>query len=57
MAQTLKGIAFFKLGGYIGIVEKKMETTTMGYIRSIGYILGSYWDNAKNGNYYLAFRV
>ena len=30
------------IGGYIGIMEKKMETTTMGYIGSIGYILGLY---------------
>ena len=37
-----------------GIVEKKMETTTMGLYRDfIRVILGSYWDNAKeNGNYY-----
>ena len=41
--------------GYIGIMEKKMETTIMGYI---GYILGLYWDNGKeNGSYYLGFRV
>ena len=26
--------------GYIGIMEKKMETRIMGYI---GYILGLYW--------------
>ena len=38
--------------GYIGIMEKKMETTIVfrGYI---GVILGLYWDNGKeNGNYY-----
>ena len=30
-----------------------METTIMGYIGIIGYILGLYWDNGKeNGNYY-----
>ena len=32
-------------------MEKKMETTLMGYIGVI--ILGSYWDNGReNGNYY-----
>ena len=37
-----------------GIMEKKMETTTMGYIGIIGYILGLYGDNGKeNGNYYI----
>ena len=38
--------------GYIGIMEKKMETTIAcwGYIR---VILGLYGDNGKeNGNYY-----
>ena len=41
--------------GYIGIMEKKMETTIMGLYRDyIGYILGLYWDNGKeNGNYYI----
>ena len=30
-----------------------METTIMGYIGILGYILGIYWDNGKeNGNYY-----
>ena len=34
----------------MGIMEKKMETTTMGYI---GIIQGLYRDNGKeNGNYY-----
>ena len=38
---------------YIGILEKKIETTIMGYIGIIGYILGIYRDNGKeNGNYY-----
>ena len=39
---------------YIGIMEKKMEATTMGYIGIIlRYILGLYRDNGKeNGNYY-----
>ena len=33
-----------------------METTIMGYIGIIGYILGSYWDSEKeSGNYYLGF--
>ena len=42
---------------YIGIMEKKMETTIMGYIGILGYRLGLYWDNGKeNGNYYLGFR-
>ena len=41
-------------GDFIGIVEKKMETT----IIIIGYILGSKRDNGKeNGSYYLGFRV
>ena len=31
---------------------EKMETTIMGYIGIIGTILGLYWDNGKNGNYY-----
>ena len=44
----------------MGIMERNMETTGMigleglyrGYIRIIGYILGSYRDNGKeNGNY------
>ena len=34
-----------------------METTIMGYVGIIGYILGLYWDNGKNGNYYLGFRL
>ena len=34
--------------GYIGIMEKKMETAIMGLYRDyIGYILGLYWDNVK----------
>ena len=38
-------------------MENKMETTIMGYIGIIGYMLGLYWDNGKeNGNYYLGFR-
>ena len=29
-----------------------METTTIGYMGIIGYILGLYWDHGKeNGNY------
>ena len=43
--------------GYIGIMEKKMETTIVfrGYI---GIILGLYRDNGKeHGNYYVGFRV
>ena len=43
------------------MMEKKMETTIMGYIGIIvGYIgiieciLGLYWDNGKeNGNYFI----
>ena len=39
------------------IMEKKMETSVMGYIGIIGYILGLYWDNGEeNGNYYLGSR-
>ena len=35
----------------LGIMEKKIETTMLGYIRAI---LGLYWDNGKeNGNYYI----
>ena len=35
-------------------MQKKVETTIMGYIRIIVLILGSYWDNGKeNGNYYI----
>ena len=42
--------------GYMGIMEKKMEATIMVYIRSIGYILGLYWDNGKeNGSYYTIY--
>ena len=40
--------------GYIGIVEKKMETIGIiwGFIGIIGYILGLHWDNGKeNGSY------
>ena len=44
--------------GYIGIMEKKMETTgiigIIQYIGIIGSILGLYWDNGEeNGNYYI----
>ena len=58
--------------GYIGIMEKKMETTTiLGYMGDykvyiyiyiwviwgiIGYILGLYWDNGKEHGKYRAFR-
>ena len=35
--------------GYIGIMEKKMETTIMGLYRDyIGYVLGLHRDNGKN---------
>ena len=35
------------------LMEKNIETTIMGYIGIIGYILGLYWDNGKeNGNHY-----
>ena len=38
----------------MGIMENKMETTIMGYIGIIWYILGLYGDNGKeNGNYYI----
>ena len=44
--------------GYIGIMEKKMETTIMGDIGIIRYMLGIYWDNGEeNGNYYNAFDI
>ena len=33
-----------------------METTIMGYVGMVGYILGLYCENGKaNGNYYLGF--
>ena len=42
----------------MGIMEKKMETTIMGYIGIIGVILGFYRHNGKeNGNYYLGLRI
>ena len=38
------------IGVYIGIMEKKMETTL---VYRVGVILGLYWDNGKeNGNDY-----
>ena len=45
--------------GYIGIMEKKMETTPspkpiLQYLR---VIYGLFWDNGENGNYYLGFSV
>ena len=44
--------------GYIGILEKNMKTTILGYIGIIGYILVLYKDTGKeNGNYYLGFSV
>ena len=45
------------MGLYWGIMEKKMETTIMGYIEIIGYLggcqkygpfLGSYYNTAPN---------
>ena len=50
------------MGGYLGIMQKKMETTTMGYIgfrvwglyRAYKGIWEYYWDNGKeNGNFYM----
>ena len=39
--------------GYVGIMEKKMESTIVG---SIGYILGLYRDDGKeNRNYHTGF--
>ena len=33
-------------------MENEMETTIMGYIGIMGYMLGLYWDNGKeNGSY------
>ena len=44
--------------GYIGIMEKKMETTIMGDIGIIRYMLGRYWDNGEeNGNYYNIYNI
>ena len=35
-----------------------METTIMGCIGIIGYVLGLYWNNGKeNGNYYIVYWV
>ena len=49
-AQRRSGLGFRV---YMGIMEKKMEITIMGYIGIIGHILGLYRDNGKeNGNYY-----
>ena len=37
-----------ELKGYIGIMEKKMETTIVYWV-----YIGVYWDSGKeNGNYY-----
>ena len=49
------GITQVLYWGYIGIMEQKRETTGIiwglrAYI--IVYMLGFYWDNGKNGNYY-----
>ena len=36
---------------HTGIMEKKMEPITMGYIQLIGYIVELYWDTGKeHGN-------
>ena len=49
--------ASHNIGGYIGIMEEKMETTVV-YRGYIGIILGLYRDNGnKNGSYRLGFRV
>ena len=43
--------------GYIGIMEKNMETTIVVYLGMMGLYWGTYWDNGKqNGNYYLGFK-
>ena len=41
--------ASYEILGYIGIMEKKMETTGIiwGYIGILGYIYRVYWDNGK----------
>ena len=37
-----------QFGGVIfGIMESRMETTIIGYIGIVGYILGMCWDNGK----------
>ena len=48
--RLLRGLALrVILGLYIGVMEKKMETT----INRFRVILGLYWDDGKeNGNYY-----
>ena len=38
---------FWGVGGYIGIMENKMETTTMGYVGIIRYVLGIYWGDFR----------
>ena len=37
--ETTIGLGF-RVQGYIGTMEKKMETTIMSYIGIIGYVLG-----------------
>ena len=49
------GVIVRLYGGYIGIMEKKKETTTV-YWDKIRVILGLYRDEIK-WNYYLGFRV
>ena len=67
METTIQGLGLY--WGYIGIMEKRMETTgILGSIEgffigvaiggNIRVILGLYWDNGKeNGNYCSGFRV
>ena len=50
-ADAVKGLFIYI---YIGIVEKKMETSIMGCIGVIGYILGLYKDSWFKGS---EFRV
>ena len=60
-ASWLKDVVEVNVGGYFGIMEKKMETTIIcglyrGYIY-IWVILGLYWDNGReNGNYLIGFK-
>ena len=44
--------------GDIGTMEKRRETTIVGYVWDIGYILGLFWDYGKqNGKCNLGSRV
>ena len=52
---ALKSTSTLKIGVYIGIMETKMESTLMGYIGILGYILGKPWaqKHLLGGPWYL----